>query len=74
MTDWRRAMDTLCNVVGQCVNIWSLLGLIVVSIAIVAGKIILARREKRLLDFSSKYTNIHMVIAENDTRIELDLK
>lgn len=67
-------MDTLCNVVGQCVNIWSLLGLIVVSAAIIMSKIILAKREKRLLEFSSKYTNIHMVIAENDTHIELDLK
>lgn len=67
-------MDTLCNVVGQCVNIWTLLGLIVVSTTIVVGKLILARREKRLLDFSSKYTNIYIVIAENDTHIELDLK
>lgn len=67
-------MDTLCNVVGQCVNIWTLLGLIVVSTTIILGKLILTRREKRLLDFSSKYANIHIVIAENDTHIELDLK
>lgn len=67
-------MDTLCNVINQCVNIWSLLGLIIVCITIIVGKLILAGREKRLIDFSAKYTNIHMVIAENDTQIEIDLK
>lgn len=67
-------MGNLCKVVGQCVNIWSLLGLIVVCTTVVICKIISVKRQQRLLDCADKYTNIHMVITEDNTRVELDLK
>lgn len=67
-------MENLFNVVGQCVNIWSLLAVIIVCTTVVICKAIFSKREKRLLDFASKYTNIHMVFVEDNTRVELDLK
>jgi protein-S-isoprenylcysteine O-methyltransferase Ste14 len=67
-------MGNLFNVVGQCVNIWSLLAVIIVCTTVVICKVIFSKREERLLDFANKYTNIHMVIIEDNTQIEIDLK
>ena len=67
-------MESLFNVVGQCVNIWSLLGVIIICLTVIVCKVIFSKREKRLLNFANKYTNIHMVIVEDNTRVELDLK
>ena len=67
-------MENLFNVVGQCVNIWSLLAVVIVCTTVIICKVIFSKREERLLDFADKYTNIHMVVVEDNTRIELDLK
>ena len=67
-------MENLFNVVGQCMNIWSLLAVVIVCATVIICKVIFSKREKRLLDFSDKYTNIHMVVVEDNTRVELDLK
>lgn len=67
-------MENLFNVVGQCVNIWSLLAVVIVYTTVIICKVIFSKREERLLDFADKYTNIHMVVVEDNTRIELDLK
>lgn len=67
-------MDNLFRVVGQCVNIWSLLGAIVVCATVIICKVISVKRQQRLLGFAEKYSNIHMVITEDNTHIELDLK
>ena len=67
-------MENLFNVVGQCVNIWSLLTVLIVCITVIVCKVIFSKREKRLLDFACKYINIHMVVVEDNTRVELDLK
>ena len=67
-------MENLFNVVGQCVNIWSLLAVVIVCATVIICKVIFCKREKRLLDFADKYTNIHMVVVEDNTRVELDLK
>ena len=67
-------MENLFNVVSQCVNIWSLLAVVIVCATVIICKVIFSKREKRLLDFADKYTNIHMVVVEDNTRVELDLK
>ena len=67
-------MENLFNVVGQCVNIWSLLAVVIVCATVIICKVIFSKREERLLDFADKYTNIHMVVVEDNTHIELDLK
>ena len=67
-------MENLFNVVGQCVNIWSLLAAVIVCATVIICKVIFSKREERLLDFADKYTNIHMVVVEDNTRVELDLK
>lgn len=67
-------MENLFNVVGQCVNIWSLLAVVIVCATVIICKVIFSKHEKRLLDFADKYTNIHMVVVEDNTRVELDLK
>ena len=67
-------MENLFNVVSQYVNIWSLLAVVIVCATVIICKVIFSKREERLLDFADKYTNIHMVVVEDNTRIELDLK
>lgn len=67
-------MDNLFRVVGQCVNIWTLLAMVVVCSTIIICKVIFNKRQERLQKFASKYSSVHMVVVEDDTRIELDLK
>jgi len=67
-------MENLFNVVGQCVNCWSLLAVVVVCSTIIICKVIFSKREERLLNLAKKCRSIHMIIVEDDTHIELDLK
>lgn len=56
-------MDNLFIVVGQCVNILSLLGTVVVCATIIICKVISVKHQQHVLDFADKYSNIHMVIT-----------
>lgn len=67
-------MGNLFKVVGQCVDIWTLLAIVAVCATIIICKVIFSKRQERLQEFSSKYSSVHMVVVEDDTRIELDLK
>ena len=67
-------MDNLFRVVSQCVNIWTLLAVVTVCGTIIVCKVIFSKRQERLQEFASKYSSVHMVVVEDDTRLELDLK
>jgi hypothetical protein len=41
---------------------------------IIICKVVFSKRQERLHEFASKYSSVHMVVVEDDTRIELDLK
>ena len=67
-------MGNLFKVVGQCVDIWTLLAIVAVCATIIICKVFFSKRQECLQKFASKYSSVHMVVVEDDTRLELDLK
>ena len=64
------------DVASKCVNVWSLLAIVVISITIIICKWLSTKRDKQFLDFVSSETNqsIHMSITEGDAHYEFDTK